>query len=54
MMDKLQLSTNAVRLIVHPLYEPGYVITRVGNVTEEKSLVSTLEFPTGIKIAEMG
>jgi hypothetical protein len=26
-----------VNICVHPLYEPGYVIPWVGNLTEEKS-----------------
>jgi hypothetical protein len=29
---------------VHPFYEPGYVITCVGNITEEKSYLSSFEF----------
>jgi hypothetical protein len=34
--------------IVHPPYEPGYVIPFVGNLTEEKSCLSILEFPIGV------
>jgi hypothetical protein len=33
---------------VHLQYDPRYVIPRVGNLTEEKSIVSIVEFPTGI------
>jgi hypothetical protein len=33
---------------VRLLYEPRYVITRIGNLTEKKSRVSMPEFPTGV------
>jgi hypothetical protein len=33
---------------VHLLWEPRYVILRVGNLTEEKTLVSVFEFPTDL------
>jgi hypothetical protein len=33
---------------VHLPYEPGYVIPRVGNVTEEKSCISMLEIPSDL------
>jgi hypothetical protein len=33
---------------VRLLYEPQYVILRVGNLTEEKSRASMSEFPTGV------
>jgi hypothetical protein len=32
-------------IIVLLLYEPGYVIPRVGNLTEEKSCLCISEFP---------
>jgi hypothetical protein len=34
--------------MVHPLYDPGYVILLVGNLTEERVYVCTFKFPTGI------
>jgi hypothetical protein len=33
---------------VHLLYDTGYVIPCVGNLTEEKSRVIRPEFPTGV------
>jgi hypothetical protein len=45
-----------LKLVVHkvqPLYEPGYTIPRVGNLTEKKSSVSNFQFRIGLWIQEV-
>lgn len=39
---------------LHLLYDPGYVIPRVGNFTEQNSRVSMSEFPTGKNTGNQG